>query len=146
MYESNGITLSSAEYAELETLAESNDPVALAKSRLTPTGEKYSFDSDAAQIYLSLHEKGLIRGVKVWNGYILREVSVAGRAFISDYQSSQKAAEDEKKSDRRHDYRVEAFGAVLSFALGAVTEHFTGILGTTLETAESIVRFLSQIL
>lgn len=135
MYESNGITLNSSEFEELERLVGCEDPESYARSRLNPTGEKYAFDQEAAQVYLSLHEKGLVSGVKVWNGYLLKGVTVAGRAFVKDCRESAADIESREKADRRHDYAVAAFGILL----GIAAEHFIGI-------AEAISSLLAGIL
>lgn len=138
----NGIELSSSQYRELKALVEADDPEAHALSRLNPDGGKYSFDAAAVQTYWGLHDAGVIAGAKVMGGYVFKSMNMAGYDFVEDYERALAEEEASRKSDRRHDYKVEAFGAVCSIVLGMIIEHFTGIAGTILSTAAAILQSL----
>lgn len=134
MIEVNGMSLSSAEYRELEGLVESDDPARHAANRLRESRELSGNRDDVDAIYGSLARKGLIAGRFVSNEFAFMRLNQRGRDFVSGKEDLDRAAADleekrirEMRESRAHDYKVAAFsflGGAFSGAITTVLLHF----------------------
>ncbi|MBR3690580.1 MAG: hypothetical protein IKL97_05730 [Eggerthellaceae bacterium] len=128
MYTVNLIDLQSSEFEELELLVDAErrgeDVCALARQRIFPHGKEHDCDARKAEIYRGLQSVGLIVGVKYDGGFIFRHLTQKGLDFIDDYRASEKAEVKRTKDQRRHDYKIAAFGWIGGGIMGAVVSLF----------------------
>ena len=73
-----------------------------------------------AEVYRGLQSVGLLTGVKYDGGFIFHHLTQKGLDFIDDYRASEMAEKERTKDQRKHDYKIAAFGWIGGAIAGGV--------------------------
>lgn len=117
MYSANGIALNGEEFELLSKLSAED------------FAGKRSVDGGDEDVYRSLCDKDLVKGVKGYGAFVYLGLTVDGRSFVRDWEAQQEAERKARRSDRRHDYLVAAFSGAVGFAFGVVLSYLTHCFG-----------------
>lgn len=115
------VNISDADFKELERIVDSEDG--------TGTWAIAETADDRCRMR-SLAQLGFVELVEIPLADTRCRSTLAGRDFVSEVRDSIERADAEKRDQRRHDFRVAAFGAVTGGVLGL----FSGCLGSWLVT------------
>lgn len=135
MYEINGESLTSSEYKLLKSFVDRYD-----------RGESWDgyqsiYDSDYAdgsvrEAFFSLQKRGFIKGEIYGDGKIrVTGFPQKGLDFIHDYDKHEDDLAEQKRDNRKHDYKVALVGALS----GAVFGFFSGLFSDQILAAISSV-------
>ncbi|MDR2108941.1 MAG: hypothetical protein LBP28_05740 [Coriobacteriales bacterium] len=124
MYSMYGIELNSAQYEALKDLAEK---IETGEDPRQYVIDKIAADDELLDVYLELHDKGLMQGVKGWGVYVCSGLTSNGRNFVADREATTTA---EARKSRNQIIREAAFalgGAVLAVASTLTLHYVFGI-------------------
>lgn len=130
MYCVNGIDLSTREYELLEELVDAYD----SGEKVAEKAKIHLAIKGVCQTYASLRNKGMVSGMVfglrgLVTSFDFDRLNQTGIDFVHDYRIQQNQSEEEQRKQRRHDYKIAAFGVIGGLFSGALGSWLFSKLG-----------------